>query len=101
MTANRGTTVEEIMANLRERIAAAVAEGFSTRDEIAEDFAELAEADYGRDDLDPVIDRLTDEAIEAHRIRQSQWTGPTDCDRLDAAFADLEEHGVVARQHFT
>ncbi len=101
MTANRGTTVEEIMANLRERIAAAVAEGFSTRDEIAADFAELAEADYGRDDLDPVIDRLTDEAIDAHRRRQSQWMGPTDCDRLGAASADLEEHGVVARPHFS
>jgi hypothetical protein len=94
-------TVDEIVAELRGRIAAAVAEGFSTRDTLAEDFAELAAADYGRDDLDPVIDRLTDEAIEAHRRRQCEWTGPTDCDRLDAAFADLEEHGVVARQHFT
>jgi hypothetical protein len=93
--------VDEIVAELRERIAAAVAEGFSTRGKIVDDFTELAEADYNRDDLDTVIEQLTDEAIAAHRSRQSEWTEPTDCDRLDQAFADLEERGVVARQHFT
>jgi hypothetical protein len=93
--------VDEIEAELRERITAAVAEGFGTRDEVADDFTELAKADYGRDDLDPIIDQLTDEAIADHHRQQAEWTEPTDCDRLDQAFEELEARGVVARQHFT
>lgn len=32
---------------------------------------------------------------------QASWPTPTDCDRLDAAFAALEQGGIVCRQHFS
>ena len=32
---------------------------------------------------------------------QATWPAETDCDRLDKAFADLEQHGIVARQNFS
>lgn len=31
---------------------------------------------------------------------QRQWPDVTDCDRLDAAFAELESKGIIARQNF-
>src|SRR5262249_19629581 len=48
-----------------------------------------------------LVERLTREAVQEHRRQQSEWVGPTDCDRIDQAFADLESEGIVARQNFT
>jgi hypothetical protein len=94
-------TLESIEAELRGPIATAVAEGFSGRTDIIGRFSEVAEDEYGRDDLEPVVTRLTDAALTAHHRRQARWKGETDCDRLDAAFAALEQQGIVARQNFT
>ncbi|MGE5830625.1 MAG: DUF6891 domain-containing protein, partial [Micromonosporaceae bacterium] len=44
---------------------------------------------------------ITDRALAAHLAEQSGWSHPTDCDRLDAAFADLAAAGILARQHFS
>ena len=41
------------------------------------------------------------EALAEHKREQASWTAPTDCDRLDAAFAALEKSGIVARQNFS
>jgi hypothetical protein len=91
----------ELESDLRSQIDAAVAEGFSSRDGIVDGFTELAEEEHKRNGLEPLVARLTDEALVAHDSRQAGWIGETDCDRLDSAFASLEEQGVVARQHFT
>jgi hypothetical protein len=92
---------DEILTELRGRITAAVAEGFDARDEMIERFTEYVQGEYDREDLAEAVEQLTDTELAAHRHRQAKWAGPTDCDRLDRAFADLEDHGVVARQHFT
>lgn len=85
---------------LRGRIAAAVTAGFDERDEIIEQYTEQAEDEYDQD-LEELVTRLTDAAIAAHHRRQARWKGETDCDRLDAAFEELERQGIVARQNFT
>lgn len=51
--------------------------------------------------LRPVAERVFRDALAAQRRTQADWPDVTDCDRLDRAFADLEDRGVVARQHFT
>lgn len=49
----------------------------------------------------PLVERLADEELEVHAREQAMWDGLTDCDRLDRAFENLEESGVVARQNFS
>ena len=94
-------TQAKIEAELRERITAVVAEGFSDRGDIIGQFTENAEDDYGRDDLEPLIEKLTDAALAEHHRKQAKWKGLTDNDRLDNAFEVLERAGIVARQNFT
>jgi hypothetical protein len=39
--------------------------------------------------------------VRSHLEAQQGWPARTDCDRLDTAFAALEESGILARQHFS
>src|SRR5881394_768506 len=66
-------------------------------DEAVEIFADLM--------VDPASTRaaataVADRAMAAHRAAQAGWPSVTDCDRLDAAFAELDGAGVLARQHY-
>jgi hypothetical protein len=84
--------------SLRERARARVAQGFDRQDEIV---ASLL--DELRDEpVDPRdVEAAVAEAMAAHRAAQAEWPIPTDCDRLDRAFAQLEASGIVARQNWT
>jgi hypothetical protein len=67
-------------------------------DEAVEIFADLM--------VDPASVRsaaliVAQRAFAAHHTEQAHWPEVTDCDRLDAAFAELDSAGVVARQHFS
>ena len=77
----------EELDDLREFIAAHVWEGFDSADDIVENATNYAYETLGRDDLQPDVERITAELIAAHRAEQAGWEGPTDCDRLDEAFA--------------
>ncbi|MFD3500522.1 DUF6891 domain-containing protein [Streptomyces sp. NPDC058678] len=44
-----------------------------------------------------IVERLWLERVE----EQKTWAGPTDPDRLEQAFAALEDKGIVARENFT
>jgi hypothetical protein len=78
-----------------------VAEGYDGRDEIVERIREVYGEELEEGVLAGLAARATDEAIAAHLAEQEGWGIPTDCDRLDRAFAALEKSGIVARQHFT
>jgi len=78
-----------------------VAAGFAPLGEIVD-----AAVEVFSDDCDPVILRPYAESIakvriEEHLQQQVSWPAMTDCDRLDAAFAALEESGIVCRQNFS
>ncbi|MBL8546833.1 MAG: hypothetical protein JNL81_10230 [Hyphomonadaceae bacterium] len=47
---------------------------------------------FGRSELD--------RALRSQRDEEKQWKERTDCDRLDAAFAELDATGIAARQDF-
>lgn len=92
---------EDLLSELREQVRRDVAAGF-------EDGATIAETAVAafEDQADPAflrthVRRFVEEELAAHADEQLGWPRPTDCDRLDAAFAALERAGVVARQHFT
>ena len=52
------------------------------------------------DDIESVIKPMVAERLEKRRRVEQRWKRLTDCDKLDLAFADLEEHGIIARQDF-
>jgi hypothetical protein len=92
--------VDPILDELRKVIARQIREGFDSEGAVIEFASEYA-SDQGRADLGSAIERVTAELFAKHRAEQLQWDGPTDCDKLDAAFTRLEERGIIARQHFT
>ncbi len=88
------------LADIRDYIAERVIEGFDTREEIIEAAADYANDIHHRVDLDWFIEQTTDALLEAHYLAERRWPLPTDCDRLDSAFARLESEGILARQDF-
>jgi hypothetical protein len=97
--------LEKALAQLRSFIKSEVEGGFTPLDDIAESAAESFDGDQdvslSKEDLQFHAQRLLDEAVESHRQRQQEWPEVTDCDRLDAAFSELEKRGIVSRQDFT
>jgi hypothetical protein len=66
-------------------------------DEAVEIFSDLV--------VDPASTRaaataVAQRALSAHHAAQADWPAVTDCDRLDAAFTELDDLGVLARQHY-
>jgi uncharacterized protein DUF6891 len=93
--------LQQTLDELRNWIRREVAAGFSTAGDIAENAVEVLSDEHDEKVLRTHAMNLTREAIEAHRREQATWPVMTDCDRLDAAFAELERKGIVARQNFT
>jgi Domain of unknown function (DUF6891) len=48
----------------------------------------------------PFVEASVAEVVEEHRREQAIWPARTDCDRLDAAFAELDARGILARQNY-
>lgn len=92
---------EELLSDLREQVRCDVAAGFDDPGRIAESAVAAFEDQADPAFLKSQVGRLVEEALAAHAAEQRDWPAQTDCDRLDAAFAALEQAGVVARQHFT
>lgn len=93
--------MDEILQQFRAEVAERVRQGFESRGSILEFLTESVQDEHGVEiaRLDAV--RIVDEELLVHYERQSTWTTPTDCDKLDAAFEEMEEQGLVARQHFS
>lgn len=90
-------TLEDLSSFLAHRIR----EGFESVHDIVENATHYALEAHGREDMLPTIKRLVAELLAAHRAEQAGWESSTDCDRLDEAFAALNEQGIVARQDFS
>ena len=104
MTALAPEDFDDLLDFIRVQVAA----GYLSLDEIVNDaVAGLVEArtDAGLPVSSAAIHAaataIADQALAAHRADQTRWSAATDCDRLDAAFAELEGAGIVARQHFS
>lgn len=95
-------TPEELLGEVRALIAREVQAGFASDEEIREQAIEaLSEEAEPSDDLLDRIDDLIEGVATARADEQETWTALTDCDRLDAAFAELESSGIVCRQNWT
>jgi hypothetical protein len=77
----------------------AVAAGFAAEGDIVETCVDAAEDEGGADRRR--VAHLVSRVLAKHKSEELGWQGPTDCDRLDAAFARMEKEGIVARQNFS
>lgn len=89
------------VAALRDLVRRDVAGGFFDDDAILTNANDMFEEELPRPLLRVEASAALRVALADHRAAEQAWSDTTDCDRLDAAFAALEEQGVVARQNFT
>src|SRR5690242_7887187 len=93
--------VQRALAASRSAVAREVAAGFSSVDEIASLAAEIAADDAGVRLPAQAFTPLIEAVVAEHLEEEKAWPAVTDCDRLDAAFAELEKAGIIARQNFS
>ncbi|VTR93929.1 Uncharacterized protein OS=Sphingobium lactosutens DS20 GN=RLDS_20860 PE=4 SV=1 [Gemmata massiliana] len=92
---------DDAVEYMRDQIRQQIAAGFDEIDRITESAIEVAAVDgVDTTSLEPIAKRFTHELLEEHFRTQSEWPDRTDCDRLDEAFDELEEKGIVCRQNF-
>lgn len=93
--------MNELQTKIFERARYRVAEGFDSREEIIESLTDWLVEDYEDEIVVSEVTQITDELLAKHFALQAEWSAATDCDRLDKAFARLNDMGIVARQHWT
>jgi hypothetical protein len=88
--------------DLHDFVKVQVAAGFAPLDAIVDEAVEVfAGTAPDPDALRTAARAVTEQALSAHMQAQLEWPETTDCDRLDAAFAELDRVGIVARQHYS
>jgi hypothetical protein len=97
---------EKLTKQLRHEIRAFIEDevmaGFEPPAEIVESVICVFADDASEGTLHPLAEKLVGRAIEEHMEAQAEWPEVTDNDRLDAAFAELEEqYGILARQNYS
>jgi hypothetical protein len=81
-------------AELLKSVQVEVAVGVGGYEQVVQALEEQWETDEG-------IAELVDGAFARHLAEQEEWPEVTDCDRLTAAFRDLDVAGITAREHFS
>ncbi|GAA1744480.1 DUF6891 domain-containing protein [Luedemannella helvata] len=83
-------------------VTAEVMAGYLPTEAIVDEaLARFGQNSSDHDRLRRAATSVAERAMVAHREAQQAWPTPTDCERLDAAFAALDNVGVVARQHYS
>ena len=99
--APRADAGEDRTDGVRDQIRRDVASGFYDEDAILTNAADAFADDMAPEELRPLAQKLLRQALAEQRAAERRWPAETDCDRLDSAFAALEQAGVVARQNFS
>jgi hypothetical protein len=85
----------------RAYIAREIAAGYGSPNEALETSVDVMSDEIHLDILTSKGPQILKEELAAHIQRQADWPEVTDCDRLDATFAALEDKGIVSRQNFS
>lgn len=94
-------TDEDLRGDIDATLTAMVRGGFAPRDEVWLVVDDICEQGEDPDTLRAYASAELELLWREQRAAEATWTGSTDCDRLDKAFAELEERGVICRQDFT
>ncbi len=84
-----------------ERIRLHLAEGFETLDELLPLIIEGLSDEHDEAGARRVVDEVLPPLIAEREEQMRSWPEVTDCDRLDAAFEELNARGVMARHNWT
>lgn len=93
--------LDSVLAEVKSYIERKVAQGFDTPEDIEREAIEVFSEEADVAEIEEAVGVYTTRAISDHRKAERTWPAETECDRLDAAFKQLEESGIVARQNFT
>ncbi|HVU62448.1 MAG TPA: hypothetical protein VHC70_00620 [Phycisphaerales bacterium] len=85
----------------QQRIAQQLAEGFSTPVAISESVIEMLSDEHPTEEVQRIVESLMPMMLAERQREIAGWPSVTDCDRLDAAFEDLNARGIMARHHWT
>jgi hypothetical protein len=100
--APRTKSKEEILDNFRSYLTRDIAAGYKSHEDILQFALEMADdEDFEVVELDRVGPEILKEEIDAHIASQAAWPKVTDYERLSAAFAALEEKGIISREDYT
>lgn len=97
---------DDVVADLEDRARLAVRGGYDRPDGIVEGLVELVEYDpeteaivaLDRGEVVEAVRQMVDSALREHAVAESSFPPTTDCDRLTAAFKELDSRGIVARE---
>ena len=92
---------DEVRSQIAKYIRTKVAAAFISADHIRESAVAVFADECEPETLDVFAEEEVRRAVEEHLRAEMTWPAETDCERLDAAFADLERNGIVARQDFS
>jgi hypothetical protein len=91
----------EALQQIDEYAARDVAAGFRSEREIIASVTDMLSDDFEAAKIEALVVQRTQYYFEQHATNEATWSEPTDCDRLDLAFAALETRGVICRQDFS
>src|SRR5688500_10767798 len=94
-------TDDDLRQDIMSLFTSQVGGGFRDREEIWVEADDLCEQSSNPDAMRTFASSELDRLWKAQRAAEATWPERTDCDRLDAAFAELEGIGIVCRQDFT
>lgn len=94
-------TDEDLRGDIDATLRAMVGGAFAPREDIWYALDDICEQGEDPDTLRAYASAELERLWKDQRAREATWSGYTDCDRLDKAFAELEERGVICRQDFT
>ncbi len=94
-------TDEDLRGDIDAALRALIGGGFAPRQEVWYVVDDICEQGEQPDELRSYASAELERLWSAQRAAEAGWSGHTDCDRLDKAFAELEERGIVCRQDFT
>jgi hypothetical protein len=85
---------------IHDRLSEELAAGFDSPEQIAEDIVLGLDKHDDPAAVRKEIARTLPPLLAARRREQASWPATTDCDRLDAAFEELNSMGIMARHHW-
>lgn len=91
---------EDLQGDVRDYLDRQVRSGFADLETLAESAGEYFANEADRAVVEAFARASLQDVLLALRNEQQHWPSTTDCDRLDAAFTELEANGIVARQNF-
>lgn len=89
--------LEELATHIRQGLA----EGFESPEAVSERAVKIVSDEHDDPDLANAARAILTKLLAEQKDEQRSWPAVTDCDRLDAAFEQLNAMGIMARHHWT